>query len=226
MFLVIVDSYSKWPEIYEMANITSSRTIEVFESVFTRFGYPVHLVTDNGPTFTSQEFKDFCITKHIKHTFSPPYHPATNGAAERFVETFKSAITKIKESGLNLRSSVNLFMFDYRSTPQRTTGVSPARLMLSRELRNRFSLLRPPPLSEVVQERVEKRDQGKRDVSFEIGQKVMVRDYRKDSRPWVQGLVIEESIPGTTYVVDVEGLKWKRHINQMLSCADELEELC
>lgn len=60
MFLVVVDSYTKWPEIYEMSNITSARTIEVFKKIFSTFGFPVHLVTDNGRSFTSSEFQEFC----------------------------------------------------------------------------------------------------------------------------------------------------------------------
>lgn len=83
MFLVVVDSYSKWPEVFEMVKIDSKRTIEILKTLFFRFGFPVHLVTDNGPTFTRAEFKQFCMLTNIKHTFSPPYHPATNGAAER-----------------------------------------------------------------------------------------------------------------------------------------------
>ncbi|XP_048481264.1 uncharacterized protein K02A2.6-like isoform X1 [Plutella xylostella] len=223
MFLVVVDSYSKWPEVFEMSNITSGRTIEAFKHIFARYGFPVHLVTDNGRSFTSSEFRDFIKMAQIKHTFSAPYHPATNGAAERFVETFKSAITKIKEGGNSLAYAINLFLSDYRSTPQRTTGVSPARLMLGRELRNRFSLLRPPPLTEDIYNKVQSREQGNRETKFEVGQKVMVKDYRRDSKPWVQGLIIEESIPNVTYIVDVEGMRWKRHVNQMVTCSDLLD---
>lgn len=223
MYLIVVDSYSKWPEAFEMTNITSTRTIEVFKTLFSRFGFPVHLVTDNGRTFTSTDFQEYCKENQIKHTFTPPYHPATNGAAEKFVDTFKSAVTKIKESGYGLTSAVNLFLSDYRNSPQRTTGVTPARLMLGREIRNRFSLLRPPPLVDVVWENVEKRNQGNRQIQFVVGQKVMVKDYRKGAKPWVQGLVIEESIPGISYIVDVEGAQWKRHVNQMLHCSQELE---
>ncbi|KAG7296766.1 hypothetical protein JYU34_020702 [Plutella xylostella] len=183
MYLVIVDSYTKWPEVFEMNNITSTRTIEILKRLFTIFGIPVHLVTDNGRSFTSIEFQEFCKSAQIKHTFSPPYHPATNGAAERFVQTFKSTITKIVESGHSMSYAINLFLMDYRNTPQRTTGITPARLMLGRELRNRFNLMRPPPLREEVERKVQNREQGHRNVNFEIGQKVMVKDYRQGSRP-------------------------------------------
>lgn len=227
MFLVVVDSYTKWPEVFEMSNITATRTIETFKGLISRFGFPVHLVTDNGPTFTSEEFKNFCTATNIKHTFSPPYHPATNGAAERFIGTFKTHVTKIKESGLALSSAINLFLFDYRSSPQRSTGVTPAKLMLGRELRNRFSLLRPPPVAEKMHDSLVKQkhhSNNNRNITFEIGQKVMVKDYRRGHKPWIQGVVTDESVPGVTYIVDVEGSSWKRHSNQMLNCSETLEE--
>lgn len=227
MFLIVVDSYSKWPEVFEMTSITSTKTIDIFKQLFARFGFPVQLVTDNAPTFTSEEFRIFCKLAHIKHTFSPPYHPATNGAAERFVETFKSHTMKIKESGLTLSSALNLFLSDYRSTPQRTTGITPAKLMLGRELRNRFSLLRPPPFSEKfyeMREKIKQNHPGNRNITLIVGQKVMVRDYRKGNKPWIQGIITGESIPGVTYSVDVNGSSWKRHIDQILTCSDSLNE--
>lgn len=226
MYLVVIDSYSKWPEIYEMNNITASKTIEVFKNIFSRFGYPAHLVTDNGPTFTSSEFNDYCKMINVKHTYSPPYHPATNGAAERFVETFKSHVTKIKESGNSLISAVNLFLFDYRNMPHSLTGVTPARLMLGRELRNRFTLLRPPAMVDKSYDLMEKQVNskvGNRKTDFVLGEKVMVRDYRKGYKPWILGIIIEESVPNITYIVDVDGNRWKRHVNQLLRCSESLE---
>lgn len=226
MYLVVIDSYSKWPEIYEMNNITASKTIEVFKNIFSRYGYPVHLVTDNGPTFISTEFNDYCKRINVKHTYSPPYHPATNGAAERLVETFKTHVTKIKESGNSIASAINLFLFDYRNMPHSLTGVTPAKLMLGRELRNRFTLLRPPAMTEKSYDMLEKQVKSKttnRKTEFVIGEKVMVKDYRKGCKPWTQGVVIEESVPNVTYIVDVNGVKWKRHVNQLLRCGDNVE---
>lgn len=221
MYLVVIDSYSKWPEVYEMSNIGAKQTIEKFKCIFSRFGFPALLVTDNGPTFTSSEFENYCKAINVKHTFSPPYHPATNGAAERFVETFKSHVTKIKESGNLVSSAINLFLFDYRNMPHNATGVTPARLLLGRELRNRFSLFRPPAIIEKSYEMLEKQcknSSGNRSVEFNVGEKVMVKDYRKGGKPWIEGVIIRESVPNTTYIIDVNGGQWKRHVNQMLKC--------
>ncbi|KAK6056468.1 hypothetical protein COOONC_06027 [Cooperia oncophora] len=71
MFLVIADAYSKWPEIVEMSTTTSTATIKELRRIFSQFGYPETLVTDNGTQFTSKEFKEFCL----KDLRSPPFHP-------------------------------------------------------------------------------------------------------------------------------------------------------
>lgn len=119
-----------------------------FQSLFSRFGFSHHIVTDNGTSLTSSEFEDYCNRVDTKHTVSPPYHPTTNGAAEKFVETFKTHVTKIMDGGYNLNYAMNLFLSDYRSTTHTTSGVTPARLMLGCEIRSRFSLLRPSPIME------------------------------------------------------------------------------
>lgn len=56
---------------------------------------PIHLVTDIGKSFTSNDFLSFCKVINMKHTITPVQHPATNQAAERFVETLKRNVTKI-----------------------------------------------------------------------------------------------------------------------------------
>lgn len=223
MFLIIVDSFSKWPEVFLMSNIGSGLTIEKFKDLFLRFGFPVHLVTDNGTSFTSTEFKNFCNVAAINHTFTPPHHPATNGAAERFVETFKTNVTKIVENGKSLKYAIGIFLSDYRATPHKSTGVSPARLMLGREIRNRFSLLRPTPIYQdliVKQNKIVDAYKGHRNVNFKVGERVMIRDYRKGQKPWTVGVIIKESVPGVTYYIDVDGLIWKRHVNQMNELRD------
>ena len=71
---------------------TAEKTIEVLRTLFARFGLPKCLVSDNVPQFTSKEFSEFMAANGVQHVRSAPYHPATNGAAERFVQTFKQAL--------------------------------------------------------------------------------------------------------------------------------------
>ena len=91
-FLVIVDAHSKWPEVFEMSSTSTSKTITVLRQLFAKYGLPEQVVSDNGPQFTSDEFRHFVKDNGIKHIRCAPYHPASNGAVERFNQTFKQTL--------------------------------------------------------------------------------------------------------------------------------------
>jgi transposase InsO family protein len=57
MFLVVVDAYSKYLEVVPMSHATSSTTVAALRHIFSNFGLPEHIVTDNGSQFTSEEFQ-------------------------------------------------------------------------------------------------------------------------------------------------------------------------
>ena len=69
-----------------MTGSTSSKTIRVLRELFARFGCPELLVSDNGPQFTSSDFEEFLATAGVRHINTAPYHPQSNGAAERNVK--------------------------------------------------------------------------------------------------------------------------------------------
>ena len=93
MWLIVIDTATKWLEVIKMNNnTTAERTIEILRSLFSRFGLPNQIVSDNGPQFTSDTYHQFCVNNGIRRTLIAPYHPRSNGEAERFVQTFKSAI--------------------------------------------------------------------------------------------------------------------------------------
>ena len=89
-----------------MTSTTSLKTIEVLHSLFARYGLPEEVVSDNGPQLASEEFSQFPKQNGVKFTRVPPYHPASNGAAERSVQTTKVVLFKqvldIKTSKLSL----------------------------------------------------------------------------------------------------------------------------
>ena len=55
-------------------------------------------MSDNGPQFVSHVFKSFCEANCVKHTRLVPYHPQSNGAAERCVQTVKNSLKKYTKS--------------------------------------------------------------------------------------------------------------------------------
>ncbi|XP_061745073.1 uncharacterized protein K02A2.6-like [Nerophis ophidion] len=99
MLLVCVDAHSKWPEVAIMKTTTTTKTIERLGEIFSRFGYPLQLVSDNGPQLVSQEMTTFLEANGVQHIRCAPFHPATNGLAERIVQTMKKALKTSQEQG-------------------------------------------------------------------------------------------------------------------------------
>ena len=93
-FLILIDAHSKWMEVKAVINATSTVTIDQMRSIFATHGLPEMLVSNNGTVFTSDEFKSFTKQNGIHHVTSVPYHPASNGLAEKAVQTFKNFMKK------------------------------------------------------------------------------------------------------------------------------------
>ena len=88
MWLICIDSHSKFPYVgvMETGQTSAQQTIQVLKDIFSIEGLPRTIVTDNGPQFISNDFEEFCNKHGIQHITSPPYHPPSNGEAERFVQ--------------------------------------------------------------------------------------------------------------------------------------------
>ena len=105
---------------------------------------PAKSMTDNGPQFVSQEFKDFLRDAGIDHRRVTPYHPEANAAVERFNATLVSAIRKAMEDGKDWKDALPTFLLTYRTTPHPATKSTPSRLMFNRDLRTKMSNIREP----------------------------------------------------------------------------------
>ena len=115
MLLIIIDAYSKWIKVFIVPSTSSESTISKLRTVFATHSLPEVLVSDNGPAFTSQEFKEFMQRNGIRHVFTPPYHPASNGLAERAVKTVKKGLRKMEGP---LETRIPRFLLKYRVMPQ------------------------------------------------------------------------------------------------------------
>ena len=114
MLLIIVDAGSKWPEAVLMSSTTAAATVEALRAVFARIGLPLELVSDNGPQFTSDCFAEFVRANGIRHYMGSPYHPATNGLAERMVQTIKKAVRQSASDPNSLQTRLLRFLMVYR----------------------------------------------------------------------------------------------------------------
>ncbi len=167
MILIIVDSHSKWIEAFPTDSSTSSKLTELSRTLFAQFGVPEVIVTDNGPCFVSEEFETFLVKNGVKHMASAPYHPATNGLAERAVQTVKHGL---KETQGSLATRLAKVLMTYRTTPQNTTGVSPSELLLGHRIRTRLGLLKPNVSERVEHQQLQHNDSSARGRTFSKGE--------------------------------------------------------
>ena len=92
-YLLMIDAFSKWPEVHELGtHATTEQTINAMRRSFSYHGLPRRLVTDNGPQFRSHEFQMSMKANGIRHQLTPPYHPSSNGQAERLVQELKKSL--------------------------------------------------------------------------------------------------------------------------------------
>nr|XP_039266286.1 uncharacterized protein K02A2.6-like [Styela clava] len=110
--LVIVDYYSRFYEIVIVRSTTSKKIIEALSTIFSRYGIPLTLRTDNAPQLVSNEFKSFLDEHGVQHKSTTPLWPQANGEVET-----------AQVEGKDWKSELNKFLLAYRSTPHTATGV-------------------------------------------------------------------------------------------------------
>nr|XP_050045684.1 uncharacterized protein K02A2.6-like [Dermacentor andersoni] len=221
MLLVVVDAHSKWPEVFVMRSTTSERTVACLRELFCRFGVPETVVSDNGPQLVSEEFKAFMRSVGARHVVSAPYHPSTNGLAERFVQTLKSALRK-SSPGESIDETLQNFLLAYRNTPHPTTGEAPANLLKGRRLRTRLDAMKPTVEGKVMHSQFTQMQQRRSNRDFFcVNDSVLVRNYRGPTK-WVRGTVLKKTGP-VSYKVMVTTPRgkfiWRRHLDQLLAGA-------
>ena len=224
-WLVLVDAYSKYPCIHSTSSTSTRATLDLLEEDFAHFGYPHTIVSDNATTFMSEEFQSWCKERGITHLTGAPYHPATNGAAERLVQTFKQAL---KKSSLPPKRALQEFLMQYRRMPT-SCGYSPSELLMSRQIRTRIDTLLPSPahIAQGKQAKVATKSQmtetqgtvARVTRTFKTGDPVyaMYCGPHRDKQPrWVPG-VITKATGTRCFKVKIlpRGPVWRRHWEQL-----------
>jgi transposase InsO family protein len=179
-WLIVVDVFSKFPYISGMNTITTEATIRALSKIFIIEGLPDTIVSDNGTQFTSQQFQQFCQSHGIEHLTTAPFHPASNGEAERFVRTFKTSMTKICWGGNSTIRALDEFLFAYRTTPNPVSGKSPAELLHGRQPRTQLSLIMPKT-------KKNSDTHGDKSSKFVVGAPVYVKNFSVRGDSWVHG---------------------------------------
>ena len=148
-YVVLVDYYSRFIEISHLSSTTSAEVIARLKNIFSRHGIPDTVVSDNGPQFSSSEFKTFAENWTFKHITSSPTYPQCNGQAENAVKAAKSIIRQ---------QDPFMALLVHHATPIPSLGYSPSELAFGRKLRTTLPTLSknldPKPIPrQIVNER-------------------------------------------------------------------------
>ncbi|XP_055910903.1 uncharacterized protein K02A2.6-like [Eupeodes corollae] len=182
-------------------------TITTCRNIFSRFGIPSVLVSDHGVQFTNYKFKEFLKMNGIVHKMGAPYHPATNGQAERYVQTIKQKLKTLGPDTTDLNTELCRILLDYRKMVHPATGKSPSMMVFGREIRSRIDCMIPFRCFNSIE--------AKRGRSLEENDRVAVREYLDRGVKWRFGQIIRK-LGLLHYLVRMDDNRiWKRHIDQI-----------
>nr|XP_037288928.1 uncharacterized protein LOC119181789 [Rhipicephalus microplus] len=217
-YLVVVDFYSFFFEIRPVKT-TADKVIAAFADIFATHGFPQRLCTDNGPPFSSQDFREFVGKISLHHVRSSPYHPRSNGMAERAVQEAKKLLKRYRYGTVDFCAA----LLEWRNTPRDSYLKSPMQRLMGRNARTLLPVtethLRPqtiPP--EEVQRRlhvIRRRqrsfyNRGTRPLpGLPEGSRVTV--YNVPSKTWSPATVVKPANSPRAYIVETEdGLQLQR----------------
>ena len=133
--LVVVDEYSRYPEVEVVSSTSAKATIPKLVAIFARQGTPDVVKTDNGPPFHGNEFAKFASYLGFSHRRVTPLWPRANGEVERLNRTLGKVIRTAETEGVSWKQHLQKFLRQYRATPHSTTRTSPSEALNSRKLK-------------------------------------------------------------------------------------------
>ena len=218
-YLVVVDYYSKYPEICVLKDKTAKTVIDNLKSVFARHGIPREIVSDNMP-FASHEFKEFAESWGIQTITSSPEYPISNGQAERCVQTCKNILRKASEENRD----PHIALMEYRNTPLSGLKYAPSQLLMSRLLRTKIpvkkSLLKPKVIN-AHRELLNRQNLQKKyyDRSSKPLSELSAGDsaYIKRGKRWESAVVAQKHSAPRSYIVETNSGRFRRNRRHLRS---------
>ena len=131
-YVVVVDYFSKFPEMMLIIDKTAKVLADSLKAIFARYGIPKVIMSDNMP-FNSKHFRKFASEWDIELITSSPTYAQSNGMVERTIQTIKNLLRK----SYHENKDPYISLLNYRTTPITGLEVSPAELLMGREIRTK-----------------------------------------------------------------------------------------
>ena len=185
-YLLIVDYMSRFPVVRRLTNMTARVVAEHFKTIFSELGTPDTVVSDNGPCYIGESFKEAMNQCGITHITTSPHHHQANGLAEAYVKHIKNLMAKAKETGTEYQRVLSV----YRTTPLSTNLPSPFELLHNRKPNLDIPKWERPTTVPIEHLRAEnKNPQAAEDNVLPIGTNVMY--ITPPNKKWFPAVVIE-----------------------------------
>ena len=136
-YIVIVDRYSGWPCVSRCCDESADELVRLLRTYFCSYGVPEEIASDGASVFMSATTKRFLGVWGVSQRISSAYFPHSNLRAETGVKSVKRLIADNTGTGGSLETdSFAAALLQYRNTPDRDTGLSPAQVLYARQLRD------------------------------------------------------------------------------------------
>ena len=146
--LIIIDHFSKWPEIIALPDIRATTIAQaIFDTWVCRYGVMPRLHSDGAKNVDGEVMRQLCNVMGIKKSKSSRLHPEGDGISEAGVKQVKSIIRKyVDEHGRNWDLYLQSAAYAIRASIHNGTGVTPAELVIGDKLKHPSDL---PPTQEL-----------------------------------------------------------------------------
>ena len=156
--LVVVDHFTRYIQAFVTKNHTARTMARVlYNNYFSVFSFPQHLMSDQGTEFCGKVIVVMCSLLGIEKIRTTPYHPQTNGSAERVHQTLQRMIGKLDlEKRKKWPAHIGSIIIAYNSTRSLVTRYSPYYLMFGRRPRLPIDLLFPTCRTQMLTHTIDK----------------------------------------------------------------------
>ena len=212
-YLIVVDNLTKYWDLEQLSESTAEHVIERTKAILSRYGIPELMISDNGPSYSAKEYKDFAESWGFIHYTSSPHHSQGNGTAEAAVKVIKSILKKAEDPYLSI--------LEHRNTPD-VTGKSASQKLNSRKLRTCIpvkSELNPKVVmtEDIISQSVKKKQQNKAYYDrnskvlprLSVGENIRARLKPQASKLWSKGSVTAKVNDGS-YIISSGGNTYRR----------------
>ncbi|KAJ3631797.1 hypothetical protein MTP99_012905 [Tenebrio molitor] len=230
--LVVTDLFSRWVEAFPVKSATARVTTTILEKeVFSRWGYPRAVITDNGSQFRNSVFRRACHRWQVNHWPTANYHPRANTTETRNQEIKKILrITRQTFPELPWDHRLTKGLFNLRRQRNAATGQTPSHLLLGFDIRGPGEWeWDDGPVQESTSERHEQARNHQRRyreryirpgpplTKFQLGDLVLVRHHtRRGFEPkWVGPVRIIADAHGNCYWVERGAYATREHLDNL-----------